>query len=151
MKSTSALASITKKIRELLSFERKLFPGTEAYWQNRYAAGGNSGSGSYNKLAEFKAEIINGFVNQNKVGMVIEYGCGDGNQLTLAEYESYVGYDVSPKAIEICREKFQHDKKKKFGVINEYRGERAELTLSLDVIYHLVEDDVYHSYMQTLF
>ena len=36
-------------------------------------------------------------------------------------------------------------------MINEYRGERAELTLSLDVIYHLVEDDVYHSYMQTLF
>jgi len=27
------------------------------YWIERYASGGNSGSGSYRSLAEFKAEI----------------------------------------------------------------------------------------------
>jgi hypothetical protein len=32
------------------------FSGSKAYWENRYADGGNSGAGSYNRLADFKAE-----------------------------------------------------------------------------------------------
>ena len=35
--------------------------------------------------------------------------------------------------------------------MSEYTGERADLTLSLDVIYHLVEDTVFECYMRTLF
>ena len=35
--------------------------------------------------------------------------------------------------------------------MNEHKGERFDLALSLDVIYHLVEDDVYAQYMRTLF
>ena len=35
--------------------------------------------------------------------------------------------------------------------MSEYKGETADLTLSLDVIYHLVEDDVFAKYMRTLF
>ena len=35
--------------------------------------------------------------------------------------------------------------------MNEYSGETADLTLSLDVIYHLVEDKVYYDYMYRLF
>ena len=30
-----------------------------SYWETRYASGGNSGAGSYNKDAEAKAEYIN--------------------------------------------------------------------------------------------
>jgi hypothetical protein len=33
----------------------------------------------------------------------------------------------------------------------EYAGEKADLVLSLDVIYHLVEDEVFEQYMRTLF
>ena len=29
------------------------------YWEKRYSKGGNSGAGSYNNLALFKASIIN--------------------------------------------------------------------------------------------
>src|SRR5437899_4317923 len=58
----------------------------------------NSGLGSYDKLAEFKAEVLNGFVKENTIKSVIEYGCGDGNQLKFAEYPSYLGFDVSVKA-----------------------------------------------------
>ena len=32
------------------------FPGTRAYWEKRYRAGGSSGPGSYGRLAHFKAE-----------------------------------------------------------------------------------------------
>ncbi len=82
---------------------------------------------------------------------IIEYGCGDGNQLTLGKYPVYVGFDVSPEAIALCHAIFQNDKTKSFGLMNEYNGETAQLTLSLDVIFHLVEDDVHYSYMQRLF
>ena len=40
----------------------KTFPGSEEYWKKRYNSGGHSGDGSYNKLAEFKAKILNNFV-----------------------------------------------------------------------------------------
>jgi hypothetical protein len=35
--------------------------------------------------------------------------------------------------------------------MSDYPREKAELALSLDVIYHLVEDKVFEHYMQTLF
>ena len=127
------------------------FPGSEDYWAHRYNSGGNSGAGSYHKLAEFKAEIINDFVKGNEVKTIIEYGCGDGNQLKLSRYPSYVGFDVSPKVIALCRDIFRNDRTKNFRLMSEYKGEAAQLTLSLDVIYHLIEDDVYHSYMERLF
>lgn len=129
----------------------RTFPGSEEYWNNRYEAGGNSGGGSYNKMAEFKASIINKFVSDNEIENVIEYGCGDGNQLKLSKYRSYLGFDVSAEAISQCESIFSEDATKSFKLMSDYNDETAHLTLSLDVIYHLVEDKVFFSYMNTLF
>lgn len=129
----------------------KPFEGSRDYWEERYRDGGNSGDGSYRALADFKAEVLNGFVAEQGVRSVIEYGCGDGNQLRLANYPDYTGFDVSPRAIEMCRQIFGHDAHKRFLLLDEYRDQRADLTLSLDVIYHLVEDEVFHDYMARLF
>lgn len=144
------LGSISRKFYRVF-YKQKPFPGSEEYWVQRYNSGENSGKGSYDNLAEFKAEIINGFINRNNVTTIIEYGCGDGNQLKLGEYPSYTGFDVSSKAIMCCQDIFLDDKTKSFRLINEYKGETAQLTLSLDVIYHLIEDNVYYSYMERLF
>ena len=105
------LLKIIPFLKALVSrIKRKLFakpfPGTEQYWIDRYASGGNSGKGSYDQLAEFKAQIINSFVKQKNIQTVIEFGCGDGNQLTYAEYPRYLGLDVSPVAIDICKKIF---------------------------------------------
>jgi hypothetical protein len=127
------------------------FPGSANYWQQRYESCGNSGSGSYSELAEFKAEIINSFVRANTIETVIEHGCGDGNQLRLAEYPSYLGFDVSQAAVTRCREIFSNDTTKKFKLSSEYNGEKSQLALSLDVVYHLVENNVFESYMEVLF
>ena len=127
------------------------FPGSASYWNKRYLSGGNSGVGSYGKFAEFKAGVLNDFVRENSVKSVIEYGCGDGNQLKRADYPQYIGFDVSPAAIAKCRSLFADDCTKQFRLVSEYAGDTAELTLSLDVIYHLVEDDVFDSYMRRLF
>ncbi len=127
------------------------FNDSRNYWIDRYANGGNSGSGSYGDLAEFKAEIINDLVIKHNIKSVIEFGCGDGNQLMSAVYSEYVGFDVSPDAIMQCRKKYKYDTTKDFRTIAEYDGETADLSLSLDVIYHLVEDHVFEDYMMKLF
>lgn len=128
------------------------FPGSRDYWEERYRNGGNSGAGSYGKLANFKAAIINDFVSQHRIISIIELGCGDGNQLRLAKYPSYIGYDVSPTAIALCKQLYNEDKTKIFLCYDRStKLSVAELTLSLDVIYHLIEDRVYHRYMEDLF
>lgn len=127
------------------------FPGSESYWKQRYLFKGTSGAGSYGRFAEFKAEVINDFVRRNDIESVIEFGCGDGNQLMNADYPKYLGFDVSPTAISTCRHLFKNDPTKHFRLLSEYDGEMAELALSLDVIYHLVEDNAYESHMCRLF
>jgi SAM-dependent methyltransferase len=151
VKKISVVRSILRQIYRVWFYKLKPFPGSQNYWIQRYDSGGNSGAGSFNQLAEFKAEIINNFVKEQDLTTVIEYGCGDGNQLRLADYPSYIGFDVSPKAIALCKEIFRNDTTKSFRLIKEYHGETAQLTLSLDVIYHLIEDDTYNAYMHRLF
>ena len=130
--------------------EKKAFRSGD-YWENRYVAGGHSGAGSYGRLAEHKAEVLNTFVAENQLHSVIEFGCGDGNQLTLVHYPAYVGVDVSLAAVQMCRKQFAGDATKQFLTLEAYADETAELALSLDVVYHLVEDEVFTDYMKTLF
>lgn len=125
--------------------------GSKNYWETRYLKGGTSGPGSYGKLAEFKAEIINSFIEKNNISSVMEFGCGDGNQLDLLKIPEYHGYDVSAEAIKICSAKFSNDPTKTFENIDDYNLEKAELVLSLDVIFHLVENNVFENYMSRLF
>jgi SAM-dependent methyltransferase len=129
----------------------KNFVGSALYWERRYKSGDTSGKGSYGELAEFKAEVLNAFVAEKGVRSVIEFGCGDGNQLGLAVYPQYVGYDVSKTAVGACRQVFADDPTKKFALVDEYQGERADLAISLDVLFHLVEDEVFGAYMERLF
>ncbi len=159
IKNTPVINTIAKAI---LSFIRnksrnKLFPGSKEYWEERYASGGTSGEGSYGKLAEFKAEIVNSFVEDNKINSVIEFGCGDGNQLSLYKFPNYIGFDVSKNVLRLCMERFKDDKSKSFFsydpeyFVNNHSTFKADLALSLDVIYHLVEENIFELYMRHLF
>jgi SAM-dependent methyltransferase len=131
--------------------------GSRDYWESRYRLGMTSGSGSMGDLAQFKARILNDFVREQGIGSVIELGCGDGLQLALAEYPRYLGVDVSRTAIELCRRRFAGDPTKTFlwQADDANAGDaplpQADLALSLDVIYHLLEDDVYRRYLTRLF
>jgi hypothetical protein len=128
------------------------FKSSANYWDRRYIAGGNSGAGSYNQLSEFKAEFLNEFVVRNDIQSVIEFGSGDGAQLALSNYKNYIGVDVSKAAIDATRSRFATDPTKRFYETTELpNGLTAELSLSLDVVYHLVEDEVYNGYMRALF
>lgn len=138
----------TKISKTLWKIQRKT---SADYWDQRYSQGGNSGSGSYNELAQFKAKVIQNLVDQHHIQNVIEFGSGDGNQLKYISYPKYSGYDISPTAIKKCQELFKNDLTKKFDTLNNYSDEKADLSLSLDVIYHLVEDSVYFKHLTTLF
>src|SRR5215813_3950412 len=152
--SSSSLKSLIKSIPligptagrlahlPLVSRMRSLaFPGSASFWESVYRQGGTSGPGSYGRLAEFKAEILNEFVQSGNVRKVIEFGCGDGAQLSLAKYPEYVGVDVSPGAVQRCSSLFANDRSKRFflaGTLPKDLG-AFDLALSVDVIYHLVE------------
>lgn len=132
---------------------RVKFRGSADYWERRYAEGQTSGDGSYGQLAEFKAEFLNTFVADHDIKTVLEIGCGDGAQLERMDYPSYQGFDVSPTVVTMCQERYAEDPTKTFALAAEglKRALPVDLTLSLDVIYHLVEDQVFEAYMADLF
>jgi SAM-dependent methyltransferase len=145
-------------VRQLSLLRQRMgFRGSALYWEQNYAHGGTSGPGSYNAAAEAKADFLNDFVRTREVRSVIEFGCGDGHQLSLAEYPGYIGLDVSRSAIGLCQRGFAGDPTKSFFL---YDGAcftdrsglfTADLAISLDVIYHLIEDAVFDTYMTHLF
>jgi SAM-dependent methyltransferase len=142
----SALRRTWARWRPLLGFS-----GSENYWRDRYRRGGDSGAGSGGSPARHKADVLNAFVEKFHVRSVIEFGCGDGRQLMLSRYADYSGYDISQQAVDRCRALFAGDGSKRFALVDDYCGERAELGISLDVLFHLVEDKVYDAYLERLF
>lgn len=131
------------------------FESTGAYWEERYKAGRNSGPGSYGDVATFKADALNALIEREGIHRVIELGCGDGHQLGLLKGPEYVGLDISPAIIDADAKLYVNDPTKSFvampdGVVPEDLAV-ADLTLSLDVIYHIMEDDLYDAYMRSLF
>jgi SAM-dependent methyltransferase len=121
------------------------------YWEKRYRLNKNSGDGSYNELAKFKASIINAFIQAHYIDYMIELGHGDGNQLSYFGIKKYLGFDISPTVVAKCKNKFKRDTTKKFLTLDRFNNHKAELILSLDVIYHLIDDKVYNEYMRKMF
>lgn len=127
------------------------FRSSTEYWRLRYRLGGDSGAGSGGTSGAYKAKVVNAFVREFSVEDVIEFGCGDGRQLALAEYPQYLGLDISQDAVNRCRERFSGDDSKQFMEMEDYGGQQADLAISLDVLFHLVEDEIYWSYLGALF
>ena len=137
--------------------QRLIFGSSASYWERNYASGETSGPGSYGALGEGKAAFLNAFVRERNVRSVIEFGCGDGHQLSLAEYPRYIGLDVSRSAIARCKNQFSEDSTKSFFLydgacfVDRLGLFVADLAISLDVVYHLTEDAVFAAYMEHLF
>jgi SAM-dependent methyltransferase len=156
IKAIPVIGPTAARLSHLPAFDavrRLAFPGSAVFWESVYREGGTSGPGSYGRLAEFKAEILNEFVRTRNIGTVIEFGCGDGAQLQLARYPEYVGVDVAAASIRRCSGLFAQDSTKRFYQADALPRDlgKFDLALSLDVIYHLVEDSVFDSYMRRLF
>lgn len=149
----SEIERLEKLTQVMKSMESNIDSGN--FWNDLYKNNGNSGTGSYHRLAEFKAEIVNKFLQEKNIVTAIEFGCGDGNQLSLINYNYYVGVDVS--AVIIDKNKKIHDQNSKRSFYctlterDKYINESYDLSISMDVIFHLIEDDVFSEYMEDLF
>lgn len=144
--------------RAAVELRRRLrFPGTETYWDRRYADGGTSGAGSYGAPAAWKASVVNRWVEELGVRSVVDYGCGDGSQLSLARYPRYLGLDLSGAAVRMCVRRFADDPTKSFlrydpQSFSDAAGWlRADMSLSLEVLFHLVDDGMFEDYLARLF
>jgi len=125
------------------------FSSSVSFWKTHYAGGGTSGGRSHGSLARGKADFLNTFVAEHNIVSVTEFGCSDGHQLTQARYPRYVGHDVSTTAIELCKRTFPDGGSKSFFL---YHGIcffdsaglfDCDLALSLDVVFHLIEDGIF--------
>lgn len=124
------------------------------YWEKRYQTNQTSGSGSYHHLAIFKADVMNDFFETHAISSVIDYGMGDGNQLKLLKLDNihYTGIDVSKTIVEKCKKMFVNDPLKNFILDTDIQTTtHSDVVLSCDVLFHLIEDDVYKNYMNNLF
>jgi hypothetical protein len=121
-----------------------------AYWEARYEAGGTSGAGSCGALARYKAATVNSFIAANDISSMIDLGCGDASQLALLKPPGdYVGVDISPTVLACCASRHPD---RHFVTPNELNQiPAADLTLSLDVLYHLIEDSIFSAMIGTLF
>lgn len=117
------------------------------YWRNRT----HSGAGSTGALALFKADTVNRILAENDIRSVIEFGSGNGEQIALIDYPVYHGYDVNDTALRLCRERFADKNHWSFLPLHKYRGRQADMSVSLDVIFHLVNDYAYEQHMRYLF
>lgn len=150
--------SISRPLKQLLidkslSLLARAAPwiGASRFWELRYRLGGSSGAGSYGDEAIRKAEFLNAFFDEKRIQSTIEFGCGDGAQLELLRVPQYLGLDISSTVIDRCRERYRGDPSKSFQHIDDKRDGVFDVALSLDVIYHLVEDDIYDRYLDSLF
>lgn len=127
------------------------------FWDRHYALGGTSGPGSRGELAQVKADVVNEVTTRYGIGSITELGCGDGYQASLFIVDRYVGLDVSRAALIKCANRFRGNTRRTFllydsrfcwdglGVLG------GDMALSMDVIFHLVDEVVYERYMTDLF
>lgn len=133
----------------------RLFDSTD-YWEQRYADKRDSGPGSRGGHRQFKADFLNTFVEQHDIESVVEFGCGDGTQVALADYPTYTGLEVSESAVETCSKRFADDDTKSFFLYDPHHFQnegalQADLVLSLEVLFHLVDDETFEKTMHDMF
>ena len=154
------LWGVVSKVRYLPGFYwlwKRSFPTSTVHWRRHYERGGDSGPGSYGIFASYKAKLVNEAVRDRAIRSIVELGCGDGNQLAYLEVDRYLGLDISKVAIEHCIARHGDNKKRSFiwydpnFFHDPLRIVSADCAISLDVVFHLIEDDVFEKYMHNLF
>jgi 2-polyprenyl-3-methyl-5-hydroxy-6-metoxy-1,4-benzoquinol methylase/tetratricopeptide (TPR) repeat protein len=121
------------------------------FWDFRYAHDPvlGSGYGSRGAVLNYKRELVRSFVDQLKPKSVLDIGCGDCEVGAELPDELYTGIDISPVAVEQNRARLPH---RRFvcGSFLDIDLDPADLVVCFDVLIHLVDGDVYESFVKRL-
>lgn len=120
------------------------------YWERRYQAGGNSGAGSRGDEAEWKIARIARLVAEHGVRSILDLGSGDGwvaRRLMerLPPDVSYRGLDIAPSAVDQARALALPNMRFDVADFTAGPGERADLVLCMDVLFHLSTPEKHQS------
>lgn len=121
---------------------------TTRYWEERYRRGGFSGAGSRGEEAAQKVQLVNDVVEANGVQSLLDLGCGDGHVAAGISVARYTGYDPAPSALALAREQRPDGH---FMRTLPAGPMRFDMTLSMDVLFHLVDERTYAEYLEALF
>jgi SAM-dependent methyltransferase len=123
---------------------------SKSFWENRYRNNGNSGLGSYGDESKFKSSYINDLIKKESIKTITDLGCGDGNQISLLSgFKKYYGYDFSDTALIKAK---NINKGAEYEFINNISDlPISDMSMSLDVTYHIIEDNLFDEYLSKLF
>ena len=122
------------------------------YWDGRYRAGRSSGHGSEGQTAIAKASYVNRVVEREDIVSIIDWGVGDGTVLShITDEVDYTGVDISPTILTRLRRRFGFRGEFLLADIAALRHLSADMALSMDVMFHLVNDEDYERYLARLF
>ena len=125
-----------------------------AYWDCRYRGGGNSGAGSYGAHAEYKSSVIQGLIDTHGTESLVDFGCGDGNQISSIRVARYVGLDISKEAVKLCRERFTGDDSRSFDLYRPGQsvdGAPYDMAMSLEVLMRVIDESDFVSTLDEMF
>lgn len=108
----------------------------------------SSGPGSRGEFAAWKVQVLNDFFQQQAIQSVVDFGSGDGVVAQELKVPDYVGMDVLPQSVGQCKRMMPG---REFHLIkpSEVVNRTAEVALSLEVIFHLTDED-YRVHMDNL-
>lgn len=138
---------LRKALREIAPSITKRFDNSGDYWRRRYWYGGNSGAGSRGFNAQRKAKFVTDFARSHGLKSIIDLGCGDGECASRIEVPKYTGYDVSEVAVIMARARCRDINGHQFHAFADRDIKTGDLAISMDVAFHLVEDQVYFQHL----
>lgn len=124
---------------------------TASYWERRYARGGNSGAGSRGREADYKAERVSQILGRYRIRSLLDLGAGDGYvaaRLLLGDCH-YLGVEPSDSARALARIAAPH-----LEFVPSIPARPApgfDCCLSMDVVFHLLDDAQTAAYFAELF
>lgn len=101
-------------------------------------------------LLSWKASVVNSIIKENRVNSGLELGSGDGKFASLLSLKKYVGYDISDSAVTLANEKFDNPNFRT-STKPPFFWRKFDITMSIDVIYHIVENRDFNKHMAKLF
>jgi hypothetical protein len=123
------------------------------YWDHRYRSGGTSGLGSVGEEREWKWSVIDSYVQD--LDDVVDIGCGDlsfweNRREHLPDDFRYFGLDVSGAVVDRNRRRYPDWRFHVGDASDPIPGIEGRIVLCLDVLFHILDNEVYDRIVENL-